>query len=120
MNSSFWNGKRVLITGHTGFKGSWLCLWLHSVGARVAGYALAPPTRPSLYELAGVDDLIDSTIADIRDLEALSRCLASFAPDVVFHMAAQSVVLSSYEDPVETYSTNVLGTVNVLEAIRRN
>jgi CDP-glucose 4,6-dehydratase len=120
MNSSFWNGKRVLITGHTGFKGSWLCLWLQSVGALVAGYALPPPTRPSLYELAEVDDLIDSTIGDIRDLEALSRCLASFAPNVVFHMAAQSVVLKSHEDPVETYSTNVLGTVNVLEAIRRN
>jgi CDP-glucose 4,6-dehydratase len=120
MKSSFWNGRRVLITGHTGFKGSWLCLWLKSVGAVVAGYALAPPTRPSLYELARVDDLVDSTIGDIRDLEALNRRLASFAPDVVFHMAAQSVVLRSYEDPVDTYSTNVLGTVNVLEAIRRN
>lgn len=120
MKSSFWSGKRILITGHTGFKGSWLCLWLNSVGALVAGYALAPPTRPSLYELARVDDLVDSTIGDIRDLETLSRRLASFAPDVVFHMAAQSVVLRSYEDPVDTYSTNVLGTVNVLEAIRRN
>ena len=118
MNVSFWQNKRVLITGHTGFKGSWLCLLLETFGARVAGYALDPPTQPNLYGLARVDELVDSKIGDVRDLENLTARLRAFAPEVVFHMAAQSVVLRSYEDPVETYSTNVLGTVNILEAIR--
>jgi CDP-glucose 4,6-dehydratase len=119
MDRSFWRNRRVLVTGHTGFKGSWLCLWLHSLGARVAGYALAPPTRPSLYELARVGELVESTIADLRDMRKLEGVVASFAPEIVIHMAAQSVVLASYEDPIETYSTNVIGTVHVLEAIRR-
>lgn len=119
MNRDFWRNRRVLVTGHTGFKGSWLCLWLNSVGARVAGYALEPPTRPSLYELARVDELVESTIADLRDMSALEQVVVSFAPEVVLHMAAQSVVLTSYEDPIETYSTNVVGTAHVLEAVRR-
>ena len=119
MNPTFWRDKRVLVTGHTGFKGAWLCMLLSSFGARVAGYALPPPTQPSLYELANVDELVDSTIGDIRDLEPLCGHVGKFAPQFVFHMAAQSVVLRSYENPVETYSTNALGTVHVLEAIRR-
>ena len=119
MNEVFWRNKRILITGHTGFKGSWLSLWLRAVGARVAGFALSPPTTPSLYGLTRLDDLVESTIADIRDLTRLERVVAEVAPEVVFHMAAQSVVLRSYEDPVDTYSTNVMGTVNILEAIRR-
>ena len=117
--TGFWQGRRVLVTGHTGFKGSWLCLLLSSFGAKVWGYALDPPTQPSLYSLARVHELIESTIGDVRNLEAIVAAVRSFAPEFVFHMAAQSVVLHSYEDPVETYSTNVLGTVNVLEAIRR-
>jgi CDP-glucose 4,6-dehydratase len=119
MNPVFWQGKRVLITGHTGFKGAWLCMLLNSFGARVAGYALEPPTRPSLFELARVGELVDSNLGDVRNLNPLSERVRGFAPEVVFHMAAQSVVLQSYDDPVETYSTNVLGTVNVLEAVRR-
>jgi len=120
MNPSFWKSRRVLVTGHTGFKGSWLCMMLHSFGARVRGFALNPPTQPNLFSLARVDQLVDSTIGDVRNLDALTEAFKSFAPEVVFHMAAQSVVLMSYDDPVETYSTNVLGTVNVLEAIRRS
>ena len=119
MNPTFWRDKRVFVTGHTGFKGAWLCMLLNSFGARVAGYALPPPTRPSLYELARVDELVDSTVADVRNLDLLCDQVSKFEPAFVFHMAAQSVVLRSYEDPVETYSTNVLGTVHTLEAIRR-
>jgi CDP-glucose 4,6-dehydratase len=119
MNAAFWRDKRVFVTGHTGFKGSWLCLLLDAFGARVAGHALAPPTDPALFELARVGERIESTTGDIRHLESLAAHLRDFAPDVVFHMAAQSVVLTSYEDPVDTYSTNVMGTVNVLEAVRR-
>lgn len=119
MNPAFWRNKRVFVTGHTGFKGSWLCQLLNSFGAQVAGYALPPPTQPNLYSLARLDELVESTMGDIRDLGQLTDRVRTFAPEVVFHMAAQSVVLHSYEDPVETYSTNVLGTVNTLEAIRR-
>jgi CDP-glucose 4,6-dehydratase len=119
MNPSFWRGKRVFVTGHTGFKGSWLCLLLDSLGARVAGYALDPPTQPNLYSLARVDELVESSRGDVRDLGALADNMNSFAPEFVIHMAAQSVVLQSYEDPVETFSTNILGTVHTLEAVRR-
>ena len=119
MNPSFWRQKRVLVTGHTGFKGSWLCLLLNSFGAKVAGYALSPPTNPNLYSAARVGELVQSTLGDIRDLEPLAAYVAAVEPEIVFHMAAQSVVLQSYADPVETYSSNVLGTVHTLEAIRR-
>jgi CDP-glucose 4,6-dehydratase len=119
MNPSFWRNKRVLVTGHTGFKGAWLCLLLNSFGARVRGYALDPPTQPSLYALARVHELVESTIGDVRHLDGIVGTVAAFSPEIVLHMAAQSVVLHSYADPVTTYTTNVAGTVNVLEAVRR-
>jgi len=118
MSTEFWSGKRVLLTGHTGFKGSWLSLWLQSLGAQVAGYALAPPTSPSLFEAAKVAEGMDSTIGDIRDLEQLRAVFAGHRPEIVIHMAAQPLVRYSYIEPVETYSTNVMGTVNLLEAVR--
>jgi CDP-glucose 4,6-dehydratase len=119
IDPAFWNGRRVLVTGHTGFKGSWLALWLQSMGARVSGLALAPPTKPSLFELARVGTGMESTLADIRDLGAVRRHVDAFAPEIVLHLAAQSVVRLSYDEPVETYATNVMGTVHVLEAVRR-
>jgi CDP-glucose 4,6-dehydratase len=118
MNPRFWRGKRVLVTGHTGFKGSWLSLWLQAMGAQVTGYALAPPTRPSLFEAADVGSNMTSIIGDIRDLARLQSVFADCRPEIVFHMAAQPLVRHSYVEPVETYSTNVMGTVNVLEAVR--
>jgi len=118
MNAEFWRGKRVLLTGHTGFKGSWLSLWLQSMGAQVVGYALAPPTEPSLFEVAGVGAGMTSVIGDIRDLEHLRAVFAEHKPEIVIHMAAQPLVRYSYAEPVETYSTNVMGTVNLLEAVR--
>lgn len=118
VNPLFWKDKRVLLTGHTGFKGSWLSLWLQSMGAQVAGYALAPPTNPSLFEVADVGTGMDSFIGDIRDLEYLRRVFAEHRPEIVIHMAAQPLVRYSYAEPVETYSTNVMGTVNLLEVVR--
>jgi CDP-glucose 4,6-dehydratase len=118
MNSAFWNGKRVLLTGHTGFKGSWLSLWLQSMGAQVVGYALAPPTSPSLFEVTQVSNGMVSIIGDIRDLEHLRAVFVEHRPEIVIHMAAQPLVRYSYVEPVETYSTNVMGTVNLLEAVR--
>ena len=118
MNAEFWRGKRVLLTGHTGFKGSWLSLWLQSMDAQVVGYALAPPTEPSLFEVAGVGAGMTSVIGDIRDLEHLRAVFAEHKPEIVIHMAAQPLVRYSYAEPVETYSTNVMGTVNLLEAVR--
>lgn len=117
---AFWRGRKVFITGHTGFKGSWLCLWLHAMGAQVVGYALNPPTVPSLFELAGIDRLLTADLrADVRDIERLTDAVCQTAPEVVFHMAAQPLVRESYRTPVETYSTNVMGTVHLLEAVRR-
>ena len=118
MNLAFWNGKRVLLTGHTGFKGSWLSLWLQSMGAQVVGYALAPPTNPSLFDVAEVGKGMTSIIGDIRDLAKLQAVFAEYSPEIVIHMAAQPLVRYSYQNPVETYSTNVMGTVHVLEAVR--
>jgi CDP-glucose 4,6-dehydratase len=118
MNPAFWKGKRVLLTGHTGFKGSWLSLWLQSMGAQVTGYALAPPTNPSLFDVAKVGDGMTSILGDIRDLAHLQKVFSEYQPEIVIHMAAQPLVRYSYVEPVETYSTNVMGTVNLLEAVR--
>jgi CDP-glucose 4,6-dehydratase len=118
VSPSFWKDKRVLLTGHTGFKGSWLSLWLQSMGAQVVGYALAPPTNPSLFEVAKVAKGMTSIIGDIRDLAHLSKVFVERQPEIVIHMAAQPLVRYSYVEPVETYSTNVMGTVNLLEAVR--
>jgi CDP-glucose 4,6-dehydratase len=119
IDSSFWRDRRVLVTGHTGFKGSWLSLWLHSMGARVVGYALPPPTEPSLFELAGVASGMTSIIGDVRDLESLAEAVRTHQPEIVIHMAAQPLVRLSYREPVETYATNVMGTVHLMEAVRR-
>ncbi len=109
----------MLVTGHTGFKGAWLSLWLQRIGANVAGFSLAPATKPSLFELANVARDMRSEIGDVRDLEHLSRFVSDFRPEIIFHLAAQSLVRPSYVDPVETFSTNVIGTVNILEAARQ-
>jgi len=119
MQQDLWQGRKVLVTGHTGFKGAWLSLWLERLGAEVVGYALAPPTSPSLFELARVGEGLRSHLADVRDLEALTTVFEEEQPEVVFHLAAQALVRPSYEDPVLTYGTNVMGTVNLLEAVRR-
>lgn len=119
LNKSFWFGKKVFLTGHTGFKGTWTALWLTSLGAKVIGYSLNPPTNPSLFEITSTEKKIyKSTIADIRDLSRLSSEMDAAKPDIVIHMAAQPLVRDSYRNPVETYSTNVMGTVNILESIR--
>lgn len=119
MGAGDWRGRRVFLTGHTGFKGSWLALWLHQLGAEVTGFALPPPTDPSLFEAARIEELITHVEGDIRDLGAVTAAMRAAEPEVVFHLAAQSLVRLSYEQPVETYATNVMGTVNVLEAARR-
>lgn len=121
MNATFWQQRRVFVTGHTGFKGSWLALWLERLGARVTGYSLPEPTSdPSLFELARVAEGMTASLAgDVRDLDSLSRALNGARPEVVIHMAAQSLVRRSYQDPAGTYATNVMGTVNLLEAARR-
>ena len=115
---SVYKGKKVFLTGHTGFKGSWLCLLLHHLGAEVYGFALPPPTRPALYDIVGIDKLVTSVIADVRDYPALLKALHEVQPEFVFHLAAQPLVMDSYKNPVETYSINVMGTVHLLEAIR--
>lgn len=118
MNPIFWRGKRVFLTGHTGFKGSWLSLWLQSLGVELTGYALNPPTAPSLFEAGHVADGMRSIKGDIRDLDHLTQAMQEARPEIVIHMAAQSLVRYSYQNPVETYSTNVMGTVHMLEAVR--
>lgn len=118
VSDASWRGRRVLVTGHTGFKGAWLSLWLHQLGADVTGMALAPPTDPSLFELARLQELIGHFQVDVRDFEAVKGVFDAVRPEVVFHLAAQSLVRYSYEQPVETYATNVMGTVHVLEACR--
>lgn len=118
ISKEFWKGKKVFITGHMGFKGSWLCLWLHELGAEVTGYSLQAPTNPSLFELCEIADVTNTFIGDIRDREKLQLVLQNSEPDIVFHMAAQPLVRVSYENPIETYETNVMGTANLFEAIR--
>lgn len=118
MNPGFWKGKRVFLTGHTGFKGSWLSLWLQSMGAELFGYALAPPTNPSLFDEADIANGMCSTIGDIRDFSSLQLAMQIAKPEIIIHMAAQPLVRYSYQNPVETYATNVMGTVHVLEAVR--
>mgnify|MGYP000009383272 CR=1 FL=1 len=115
----FYGNKKVLITGHTGFKGSWLTRILTLSGAEVTGYSLTPPTDPSLFEIAGLEDTIKSVVGDIRDLEHLSHVFEETQPEIVFHLAAQPIVRESYKEPVYTYETNVMGTVNVLECVRQ-
>ena len=119
MNPAFWAGKRVLLTGHTGFKGSWMSLWLQSMGAQLVGYALPPPTQPSLFEIAAVAQGMTSVLGDIRDLAKLQAVLSEHRPEIVIHMAAQALVRQSYQNPVDTYSVNVMGTVHLLEAVRQ-
>ncbi|GHT33602.1 CDP-glucose 4,6-dehydratase [Bacteroidia bacterium] len=115
---SLYKGKKVFITGHTGFKGSWLCLLLHQLGAEIYGYALQPPTNPSLYKIARINEFVTSYVVDIRDYQSLSNALSEVQPDIVIHMAAQPLVRDSYKNPIDTYAINVMGTVNLLEAIR--
>lgn len=114
----FWNGKRVLLTGHSGFKGAWMALWLHHMGANVCGISLPPQSNPSLFTLAKVGDLIESHFCDIRDADAISRKIKNAKPEIVFHLAAQALVKQSYKDPLATFSTNVMGTANLLNTLR--
>jgi CDP-glucose 4,6-dehydratase len=119
MDPVFWKGKKVLITGHTGFKGSWLSVWLQNLGGNLVGYSLPPPTTPSLFTVACVEDGMTSIIGDVRNFEQFQSVIADHRPEIIFHMAAQSLVRHSYDNPVETYATNVMGTVNLLEAVRQ-
>jgi CDP-glucose 4,6-dehydratase len=118
-DAEFWRGKRVFLTGHTGFKGGWLALWLRQLGATVHGYALEPPTAPNLFTLARIGEGLTHQIADIRDADAVRAAMQGFKPDIVFHLAAQPILRLSYDEPVETYAANVMGTVHVLDAVRR-
>ena len=118
IDASFWRDKRVLVTGHTGFKGAWLCLWLYRLGARVTGFSLPPPTDPSLFVEAGAVDAVAHHVGDIRDFAALKSVMAAADPEVIFHLAAQPLVRESYILPLETYQTNVIGVAHVLEAAR--
>jgi CDP-glucose 4,6-dehydratase len=120
VNLEFYKGKKVLITGHTGFKGSWLSKILIEAGAEVIGYSLNPPTKPNLFEISGIEKEIKSVIGDIRNLEMLMETLKKYKPEIIFHLAAQPIVRDSYKEPVYTYETNVMGTVNILECIRKN
>jgi len=119
VNADFWNGKRVLVTGHTGFKGSWMVTWLRSMGAQVSGYSLAPDTQPSLFSEIEKDLKMDSVIGDICDLESFSKSVNKANPEIIFHMAAQPLVRLSYDKPLETFQTNIIGTANLLEISRK-
>ena len=119
MNEKKWNGKTVLITGHSGFKGSWLSLWLQKLNANVIGYSKSIPTEPSLFQLANVDDGMISVFDDVRNYQKLKNTIEKYQPEVIFHMAAQSLVRESYKEPIETISTNIMGTANILESVRQ-
>ena len=120
MDLSFYKGKKVLVTGHTGFKGTWLCRILINAGAQVTGYSLNPPTEPNLFSMADVESRMNSVIGDIRDLDHLKKVFEQTQPEIVLHLAAQPIVRDSYKDPVYTYETNVMGTVNICECVRLN
>lgn len=117
-DANFWQGKRVLVTGHTGFKGGWLVIWLHRMGAQVSGLSITPSTGPNLFELASIDTICDSHICDIRDQDEVARIICKIKPEIVFHMAAQSLVRESYKSPIFTFATNVMGTCHLLEGLR--
>jgi CDP-glucose 4,6-dehydratase len=119
INKEFWHGKRVFITGHTGFKGSWLATWLRRMGADVTGYSLPPPTAPSMYAEARVGDGIRSIEGDVRDLPNLEACMSRYSPEIVIHLAAQAMVKTGYSDPLTTYTSNVVGTLHMLESVRK-
>lgn len=118
MSLNFWKNKKVFLTGHTGFKGSWLCLWLQSLGAQVTGFSLEAPTKPNLFELADVKNGMNSIFGDVRDMNKFSMAIQEAQPEIVFHLAAQAIVRQSYIDPIETYSTNIMGTIHLYEAIK--
>jgi CDP-glucose 4,6-dehydratase len=118
MNLDFWKGRRVFVTGHTGFKGGWMVTWLKKMGAVVKGYSLEPNAKLSLFDVANVGEGVESEIGDIRNLDCLKKSILNFAPEIVIHMAAQALVRHSYQDPIGTYQTNIMGTVNLLESIR--
>ncbi len=119
METAFWKNKKVLITGHTGFKGSWLAFWLHSMGAKVIGFSLPAATHPNLFELVQLKEIVTSYEGDIRNFDALHAIITKEKPEIIFHLAAQSLVRYSYANPIETYSTNIMGTINLLEALRQ-
>jgi CDP-glucose 4,6-dehydratase len=118
-DAAFWRGKRVLLTGHTGFKGAWLALWLQRLGARVSGLSLVPTSEPNLFQLAGIEALVDSRLGDIRDAASVTDCVRRVRPEIVLHLAAQALVREGYREPVDTYATNVMGTVHLLDALRQ-
>ena len=120
MFNNFFKNKKILVTGHTGFQGSWLTLWLKLLGADVIGYSLPPPTKPSLFESLDIQNEIKHISGDVRDLDKLKTIIESNEPDFIFHLAAQSLVRESYQKPVETFTTNIVGTVNILESIRNS
>jgi len=120
MNTQFWKGKTVLLTGHTGFKGSWLSLWLQKLGVKLIGFSKDIPTKPSLFEIANVKDGMTSVTGNVCNYEQIEKVVRDYKPEIVIHMAAQAILRQSYKDPIETYSTNVMGTVNVLESIRNS
>ena len=118
MNESFWKNKKILITGHTGFKGSWLTIWLKKLGADITGFSKSVPTNPSLFETVNIEKDIKSVVGDIQNYELLKETISKCEPEIIFHMAAQSLVIKSYSNPIETFSTNVMGTVNLLYAVK--